>query len=67
MNLLRKIFLKKRLDNYKILQKLFVQNTSSDLFTTQLKSLFKILSFLSNGEPSDHFEIDLKSKSIHRL
>ncbi|WP_313386059.1 metallophosphoesterase [Chishuiella sp.] len=58
---------KNRLDNYKILEELFVQNTSSDLFITQLKSLFKILSFLSNGEPSDHFEIDLKSKSIRRL
>lgn len=56
-----------RLEQYQVLEKLFIENQSQDAFVLQLKSLFKILSLLSNGDPADHFEIDLKSKEVKRL
>lgn len=56
-----------RLKQYQILENLYKENESKDPFTQQLKSVFKILSLLSNGDPSDHFEIDLKRKEIKRL
>ncbi len=58
---------KERLEQYKTLEELFAENNSQDLFIQQLKSLFKILSHLSNGEPSDHFKIDFKEKSIQNI
>ncbi|ROH96143.1 metallophosphoesterase family protein [Chryseobacterium daecheongense] len=58
---------KERLQQYYILEKLFQKSKSQDPFVLQLKSVFKILSLLSNGDPADHFEIDLKKQKIKRL
>lgn len=58
---------KERLKQYQILEREFERNTVQDTFMNQLKSVFKILSFLSNGDPADHFEIDLKKKEVKRL
>lgn len=58
---------KERLQQYQTLEKLFENNQSQDPFIIQLKSVFKILSLLSNGDPADHFEIDLKKQEIKRL
>lgn len=53
---------KERLHQYQILEKLYRKNPSQDLFILQIKSVFKIMSLLSNGDPADHFEIDLKNR-----
>ncbi|SHG64396.1 Calcineurin-like phosphoesterase [Chryseobacterium arachidis] len=58
---------KERLRQYQTLENLFQENRSQDPFILQLKSVFKILSLLSNGDPADHFEIDLKKQKIKRL
>lgn len=58
---------KERLQQYQTLEKIFDENQSKDPFIIKLKSVFKILSLLSNGDPADHFEIDLKTHSIKRL
>lgn len=58
---------KERLQQYYILEKLLHENQSQDPFIVKLKSIFKILSLLSSGEPADHFEIDLKKQEIKRL
>lgn len=58
---------KERLLQYQTLEKIFDENQSKDPFIIKLKSVFKILSLLSNGDPADHFEIDLKTHSIKRL
>jgi predicted MPP superfamily phosphohydrolase len=58
---------KERLQQYEMLEKIYQENQSQDQFIVQLKSVFKILSLLSNGDPADHFEIDLKRQSIRRL
>ncbi|MDW8550656.1 metallophosphoesterase [Epilithonimonas ginsengisoli] len=56
-----------RLQQYQTLEKLFESNHSQDPFIIQLKSVFKMLSLLSNGDPSDHFEIDLKNQTLNRV
>lgn len=56
-----------RLKQYQQLAQNFEFNKSQDSFITQLKLVFKILSLLSNGEPSDHFEIDLKNQTLNRI
>lgn len=58
---------RERLQQYQQLEKLYEANTSQDPFVKQLKSVFKILFLLSNGDPADHFEIDLKKQKITRL
>lgn len=58
---------KDRLEQYKVLEDLLAKNESQDLFINQLKSLFKILSYLSNGEPSDHFQVDYNTNKIYDL
>lgn len=58
---------KERLKQYEILESLYKDNNSNDLFIQQLKSVFTILSLLSHGDPADHFEIDLKRKEIRKL
>ena len=58
---------KERLYQYQVLEKLYEANTSQDPFVKQLKSVFRILSLLSNGDPADHFEIDLKRQLIKKL
>ncbi|WP_027378728.1 metallophosphoesterase family protein [Chryseobacterium daeguense] len=58
---------KERLQQYQILEKQYHENQSRDPFTLQLKSVFKVLSLLSNADPTDHFEIDLKKREISRL
>ncbi|MGH1518423.1 metallophosphoesterase family protein [Chryseobacterium sp. JK1] len=65
--LARKDIPKERLEQYQLLEKEFEKNTIQDPFIIQWKSLFRILSLLSSGDPSDHFEINLQSKSIKRL
>lgn len=56
-----------RLQQYQTLEKLFESNHSQDPFIIQLKSVFEMLSLLSNGDPSDHFEIDLKNQTLNRV
>ncbi|MBO6201036.1 MAG: metallophosphoesterase [Chryseobacterium sp.] len=58
---------KARLQQYQTLKKFFESNHSQNPFIIQLKSVFSILSSLSNSDPSDHFEIDLKNKTLNRL
>lgn len=58
---------KERLQQYLTLENLFHENQSQDPFILKLRSVFKILSLLSNGDPANHFEIDLKNKEIKRL
>lgn len=58
---------KERLEQYQTLSESFELNTSNDPFILQLKAVFKILHLLSNGDPADHFEIDLKLQTIKRL
>lgn len=58
---------KERLEQYQILEQLYQEIQSQDPLVIQLKSVFKILSLLSNGDPADHFEIDLKNQKIRRL
>jgi len=65
--LARRYIPKERLEQYKVLEYYFEENNSQDLFIQQLKSLFKILSYLSNGEPANHFKIDFKEKSIQNI
>lgn len=65
--LARRDISKERLEQYKVLEHYFEENNSQDLFIQQLKSLFKILSYLSNGEPANHFRIDFKEKSIQNI
>ncbi|KQM41719.1 metallophosphoesterase family protein [Chryseobacterium sp. Leaf201] len=56
-----------RLQQYQVLEKLYHNNPSQDPFVIQLKSVFKTLSLLSEADPADHFEIDLKKQEIRRL
>ncbi|RQO39586.1 metallophosphatase [Chryseobacterium sp. KBW03] len=58
---------KERLEQYQLLEQLYQENQSQDPLIIRLKSVFKILSLLSNGDPADHFEIDLKNQKIRRL
>jgi hypothetical protein len=58
---------KERLRQYQTLEKLFEESQAQYPFIVQLKSVFKILSLLSNADPADHFEIDLKTQSVKRL
>lgn len=58
---------KERLQQYEVLEKLYQENQSQDSFLLQLQSVFKILKLLSNGDPSDHFEIDLRKQEIRKL
>ncbi|MFT3920490.1 metallophosphoesterase [Cloacibacterium sp.] len=57
---------KERLQQYHTLENFFQQNQSQDLFIVKLKSVFKILSLLSNSDPADHFEIDLEKQEVKR-
>lgn len=65
--LARKDISNERWMQYQILIKSFEQNQSKDPFILKLKSVFRILSLLSNGDPADHFEIDLKKQSVKKL
>lgn len=65
--LAKKDISKERLEQYQVLEQLYHENQSQDPLVIQLKSVFKILSLLSNGDPADHFEIDLKNQKIRRL
>jgi hypothetical protein len=56
-----------RLQQYQILEKLFLKYKGNDPTTLKLKSVFKILSLLSHGDPADHFEINLKKSTIKRI
>ncbi|KIC61887.1 metallophosphoesterase family protein [Chryseobacterium taiwanense] len=65
--LAKKDISQERQQQYQTLEKLFQESQSEDPFISKLKSVFKILSLLSHGEPADHFEIDLKKQEIKRL
>lgn len=65
--LAKKDISKERLEQYGIIEKLYSVNTSQDPFILRLKSVFKILSMLSNGDPADYFEINLPNRSVKRL
>ncbi|MBK1894872.1 metallophosphoesterase family protein [Chryseobacterium paridis] len=65
--LARKDISKERWKQYQVLIQSFEQNKSQDHFVLQIQSVFRILSLLSNGDPADHFEIDLKNRKIKRL
>lgn len=52
---------------YEVLKKVFSQYQGKDSLILQMKTAFKILDLLSGGDPSDHFEIDLKENSVKRL
>ncbi|SEM74120.1 Calcineurin-like phosphoesterase [Chryseobacterium taichungense] len=56
-----------RLQQYQVLEKRFDRYEGTDALMLKLKSIFKILSLLSHGDPADHFEIDLKKRSVNRL
>lgn len=56
-----------RMRQYQVLEKLFDHYKGKDTLLLKLKNLFKILSLLSHGDPSDHFEIHLKKNSVKRL
>ncbi|CAD0222357.1 metallophosphoesterase family protein [Chryseobacterium sp. JV274] len=57
---------KERLKQYQILEKLYQENQSQNVLVRQLKSVFKILTLLSNGDPADQFEIDLTEQEIRK-
>ncbi len=56
-----------RIQQYKILEELFSAYRGQNHFILYLKKVFKVLSFLSAGEPADHFEINLKKNSVIKL
>jgi len=56
-----------RVRQYEVLEKIFDQYKGEDPLLLRLKSLFKTLFLLSHGDPSDHFEINLKKNSVKRL
>ena len=58
---------KMRLQQYQRLEDYFESNKSQDPFIIQLKTLFRIWSLLSKGDPSDHFEIDLEKQTLNRI
>ncbi len=56
-----------RLRQYRVLEKLYQNHRSLDPFVMQMKSVLKILSLLSSGDPADHFGIDLRKQEIRKL
>ncbi len=58
---------KERRKQYRLLEEVYGNSRAEDPFIIQLKSVFKILSQLSSGDPADHFEIDLEKQEIRRL
>lgn len=58
---------KERRKQYRLLEGVYGNSRAEDPFIVQLKSVFKILSKLSSGDPADHFEIDLEKQEIRRL
>jgi 3',5'-cyclic AMP phosphodiesterase CpdA len=56
-----------RLKQYQVLEEMYHNSRSQDPFMIQMKSVFKILSLLSDADPADHFEIDLRKQEIKRL
>jgi hypothetical protein len=57
----------KRRQQYRILEDVYEKSGVNDPFIIQLKTVFKILSKLSSGDPAEHFEIDLEKQEIRRL
>lgn len=58
---------KERRKQYRLLEEVYANSRAEDSFIVQLKSVFKIFSQLSSGDPADHFEIDLEKQEIRRL
>ena len=56
-----------RLLQFKILHENFEKLNTEDEFLNQLKTFFRVLSKLSSGDPTDHFEIDFKKGMILKL
>lgn len=58
---------RKRLKQYGVLSRQFETLDTGDELTLRLKDLFRILGKISNGEPSDHFEVDLRKGTVRKL
>lgn len=58
---------RRRQKQYKALSRQFEQLDTDDELTLRLKDFFRILSKISNGEPSDHFEVDLRKGTLKKL
>lgn len=58
---------RKRLKQYEALCRQFEHLDTEDEFRIRLKTLFRILNKISNGDPSDHFEVDLNKEKVRRL
>lgn len=56
----------RRLKQYETLSREFERLDTGDTFALQLKYLFRILSKISDGDPSDHFEVDLGKGTVRR-
>lgn len=65
--LAKKDITKERQQQYQTIEKLIHNHQSQDPFMIHLKSVFTILSLLSDSDPTNHFEIDLKKQEIRRL
>lgn len=57
----------RRLKQYEALSREFERLDTGNAFSLQLKDLFRILSKISTGDPSDHFEVDLEKSVVRRL
>jgi len=62
--LARKEIPQKRLQQYKMLEILFSAYKGQYPLIINFQRIFKILSLLSNGDPADHFEINLKRNAV---
>lgn len=56
-----------RLLQFKILHENFEKLNTEDEFLNQLKTFFRVLSKLSSGDPTGHFEIDFKKGMILKI
>lgn len=56
----------RRLKKYETLSREFERLDTGDTFALQLKYLFRILSKISDGDPSDHFEVNLGKGTVRR-
>lgn len=56
-----------RLQQYSFLEKLFSAYKGQNHLIVNFQRIFKILSLLSNGDPADHFEINLKKNVVISL
>ncbi len=58
---------RKRLKQYETLSRQFELLDTGDELSLRLKDLFRILDKISHGDPSDHFEVDLRKGAVRKL